>query len=788
VYGCLSKGISTQGKLEADYALMKAKREDRTTVDQFDAKTTTLRQWQLNNKNIDDSTLIAQENVPINVCAKYPINYQYDKNTKGTWSVEDVDVPSGASFSGPFLYRPPKYPSSSATEITFDCSINGRPTSSIKMPTGVAHAILNCTKEIKITGSVSHAITKQNVQCSGNGSAQVVQESYEFLDGCGGGTWTLRKDTASYSCTSTQDTTIFKFAGNIDAAMKRYKILTSIGNADPVELDLSPNYFKGSNATKGNNDYIVESLYCLGKDPDKRSAFDDVAYAKAKQVGPDRNAVTELDTGCLVVDTYDTDLLRRDLGGLLLNGFPKIAVCDANYGGIISKEYLELARHNNQKFITSGPSLSASYTAGLAEYVGTSGTSEKLFQNRPCASKQIQVFRSPAGSPISTGIYFSMDGDCIDRNGGMTYRYGGVDFGAPTGDCVDCNTLTPQEKDTLPCEKSKQCYADSSIPLLVPRPSGTAYSEASSGCSVPWELSFHIGRYAETDLLGLNDEVKGYKILYERPLPLSIYKKNQEDSNLNISLAFSSNSPPIPQAPYINDGISDQAFGDYGYSIPLITTSKGYADYSANVSVGNLIKEAKQIGTLTLKSGDWSGATPLWTLHVSEKKGSCSGSVVSTLGGSGGWIVGCKQVPVMYCDGTADCCFPMYGCGKLKEYDCQESDPCERRLCQYSYSSSYKIECKDDLVCGDDIGTQPTNCTCCNCDCYDIDYEDPVTGERIGGYIDPCTPKNSSPPGPTTTKGGGALGCFGSAMDEDKLSTDINITLEFIPFTTAGGT
>jgi hypothetical protein len=591
--------------------------------------------------------------------------------------------------------------------------------------------------------------------------------------------------------------------------------MTSIGNSDPVELDLSDNYFRGSNAKKGNNKYIVQSLGCegyAGQDSARR-AVDDLIYLKAKQVGKDSTAATELDAGCLVVDYYDTDLIARDMGSLLLKSKLNLKGCVD--GGVIVKSYGEFLRDPRTgqwfdqigtnpfapKFVTSGPSLSAIYTAGLAEYVGTSDF-EKIYQDRPCSSKEEQVFRGPAGSSISTGITFSMDGDCIERGlRSDNYRYDGVNYenadaaarkNCPdNGCCLPCSTYIPQGVDALPCEKSKQCYPYDTSALKVPRKSGSDYSTATKGCGVPWQLQFHIGNYAETNLIGLNTEHNGYKIFFEMPLPLSTYKKNQDDIDLNIAFSFSS-SRPLPQSggnPYDWDSSLD--FGRYGQEIPLVTTSKAYADYWATFSP-SLANESKKVGTLTLKSGQWSSNVPLWTLYSTAKKSSCIGSYVSEIGeGGANWIMACTRKTISICKDDCECCFGRDGCGSpTGKTECDEIEFCEPKICSYSYKSSYKVECNDLTNCG---GCQSLpfgnerNCACCKCECdgpYDFYNEEGFNDCCI--YNDPCPAQPKQPA--TVVSGGGLLGCFGDGMEQDTFSTNINITLEFVPFTALGGT
>jgi hypothetical protein len=293
-------------------------------------------------------------------------------------------------------------------------------------------------------------------------------------------------------------------------------------------------------------------------------------------------------------------------------------------------------------------------------------------------------------------------------------------------------------------------------------------------------------------LIGLNTDYKGYKIFFEMPLPLSSYKKNQDDIDLNIAFSFSS-SRPLPQSggdP--DDRDSSLQFGRYGQEIPLVTTSKAYADYSATFSPW-LANESKQVGTLILKSGQWSSNVPLWTLYSTAKKSSCVGTHVSQIGEGGfNWIMACKRQTILVCKDDCECCFGVDGCGSpTATTACDEKEFCEPEICTYSYKSSYKVECEDLINCGGceslPTGGEDRNCACCNCNCdgpYDFYNEE--------GFIDCCRYDDPCPPQPmqpaTVVTGGGLLGCFGDAMEQDTFSTNINITLEFVPFTALGGT
>ena len=842
VYGCLAKGINTQGHLEFSYEDMEAKRKTRGAVEQYvlGSEGTILRKWEdESKKTYEDSALVPQESIPLNVISKYPIKLSadtYDDNDERI--VRKYDIPPSAGFSGPFLYRPKKYPSDFTPSIVKeDCVIGYRPVSSVSIPADVAHKIINCTKEIKFTGDLDHSIDAENKKCSGNISRNVTQTYYQ-QPLCPGGSPMQRTRTAAYSCTSSSEKTTLRVKGSVGGTMSRYNLMTSIWDEEPVKLDLSANIYHGSNAQKANNFFVRTGLDCecdedyLCPDP-----FD---YLKAKMLG-EREKVTKLEAGCAVTTPLDLDIIRHDQGDNLLLKKLGNKYCEGEEGGFITKELL-LAPLQNDYYggiylqemtplgpkinITSGPTLLAKYSAGLAEYVGVE-SDELIFEPKKCPESQFESFRSPKGDPIKTGLNATMTGVCPNGLGSNDYYVGGgIQLYDATnrgyardqwctkntcqpcgvyscdlcGCCPPCSAYGEQGAYKLACSAEKQCYKDedncgdrtdpAQCPAIM-HPSGSDLSKATSDCSVPFAHSLMIGRYVQTFDSYTNN---GLKYINASPIPLDANAKNTDAQDLCISFLFVADG---------QDGLLPQAPLRWGYMGALdlnpISTCKKWHENQADLTGYGYIKSVDQVGALTLKSGDWSTAIPLWITNYRRMATSCEGTDVQGVGGHHNWIMACERTTRAYCDDDCECCltniepyFP-YGCGTLiaNEEPCDLPVPCEPLICTYSYSSSFtgtedcpqKANCNPCFVdengqnfCGGCKGNCD-NCACCGCNCGNCD--------RDGKYDNPCPPRQATPP--TTYSGTGKLGCYGSAQEEQIVKTTFNVTLEFLPFTELGG-
>ena len=820
VFGCIAKGINTQGHLEGDTDEMTSGRKQRKDVEQYKlgSEGSILRSWKdENNKSYEDSVLIPQESLPLNVISKYPIKYSYDTYDDNDQPiVKDVDVPPSAGFSGPYLYRPKKFPSSfTPTILKEDCIVNsnfyGRPVTPVSIPSDVAHQILNCTKEIKFTGDLDHSIEGSNKKCSGSSSLSVTQ-TYYLSGGCPGTTPIQKTRKANYECTSVEEKVTLQVKGSISGTLSRYNILTSLWD-EPVKLDLSPNFYQGSNAAKAYNFFATEGLYCdfndSGPGPDERD------YLKVKMLG-DREKVTKLDAGCAVTPTFDIDIIRRDQGKNLLETNANVSQCE-NDGGKITKGlmlYPEVSRYlrvllgdknnpSNAGTLPAGPSLYGDYSAGLAQYVGLEG-SEKVFESTNCSANELESFRSPAGAPLKTGLEVSMTGGCVGLGGvagtnafslsntdGISvydatdrdlayYQWADKDgcYGEHPGCCPSCSVYGEQGTYYLDCQKERQCYKDGSEEdIVIPRPSGSGYP---SKCAAPFGISFDIARYAE---VGEGSTFNGMKYANAEVIPLDVQAKATDKQDLCLGFVFSGvaasslafpDTQGYPQVPdyYLRKG-EDLPIGP-----PVISPCKLWHD--TDVTGGSVVS----VGSRTLKAGDWSTAIPLYTTHHPREAKGCVGLDVGGIEGPRGWITACKRTTSAECDGDCDCCASGgAGCGsQINTAPCNERVDCEPKKCTYSYSSSYNEDCPQTAIC---VGCQDCYscdgdcdlCACCGCNC-DCDPGDE-------GHENPCPPYIPIPP--TTYTGAGKMGCYGDGYEKETLKTTCNITLEFIPFDEAGG-
>jgi len=838
VYGCLAKGINTQGHLEYDYDDMTKERKTRKDVGQYaiGSEGSILRTWEdKNNKTHEDSVLIPQESLPLNVISKYPIKYSYDFTTDGTnFEVKDVDVPPSAGFSGPFVYRPHKFPSGFIPVVVKqDCIMLGDPiegagyiysvpVSSVSIPAGVAHQIINCTKEIKVTGSLDHSVEAKNKKCTGS-STQTVTQTYYIGAACPGKQPMSKTRTASYSCTSSSETTTLQVNGSIDGTMSRYNLLTSLWE-EPVKLDLSPNFYQGSNAKKAYNFSVRTGLSCEAIS-DSGSAIDELDYLKVKMLG-DREKVTKLEAGCAVTPTLDIDIIRRDMGKNLLRESANNSLCVD--GGAIIKTFTQLPDDvvffwGGQKSLlapktnnfTSGPVLCARYGAGLAEYVGVD-EEELVYKPTACSDTELESFRSPKGNPISTGLKLTMKGNCPNNvndnstdfpfntseiiklydatdSGRAYYQWEDQDgcYGSHPGCCAPCSVYGDQGTYKLRCEAEKQCYDNACQDIrnpvecpVVPHPSGSDLSEVTSNCNIPYSHSLMLGRFAQTAPPVYT--IEGLEYIPATEIPFDTDAKYTDDQDLSISFILNAgeegryySSLAIPQ--------HDYEYASFGVEpiIPIISTCKKWHESEPDRS--GFKKSVNQVGALTLKSGDWSTLIPLWTATFTAEATDCEGTDVRGIGGHDGWITACERTTVAGCSDECECCCggECNGCGsQTSDNPCNKAVPCEPKICTYSYSSSFTgtedcpktAQCNGCQDCGGCRGNCD-HCACCGCNCGNC--------SRDGDFENPCPPHVPTPP--TTHSGGGRMGCYGSAREEQVIETKLDVTLEFIPFTEVGG-
>ena len=823
VYGCLAKGINTQGHLEFSYEDMEAKRQKREDVEQYvlGSEGTILRQWEdENKKTYEDSALIPQESIPLNVISKYPIKLSADvRDDNDEFIVKKYDIPPSAGFSGPFLYRPKKYPSNfTPSLVKEDCSLGGRPVSSVSIPADVAHKIINCTKEIKVTGDLDHSIDAENKKCSGSTSRSVTQ-TYYLGASCPGGSPVQKTRTAAYSCTSSSEKSTLRLKGSVGGTMSRYNLMTSLWDEEPVKLDLSANIYQGSNAQKANNFFVQTGLECFCE-ADYPYCPDSFDYLKAKMLG-EREKVTKLEAGCAVTSPLDLDIIRRDQGDNLLLKKLGNANCEGAEGGLIQKGLIlgplqtvswgggafsyfsELTPLAPKINYTSGPTLLARYSAGLAEYVGVE-SDELIFEPKKCAESQLESFRSPKGEPIPTGLKVTMTGGCPNNLGNTNYGredrsinlYDATDRDrayfqwegecSDPGCCPDCSVYGSQGTYKLTCSAEKQCYdedcgniRDSAQCPKIPYPSGSDLSKATSDCNVPFSHSLMIGRYVETSD---SSTYGGLKYVNASPIPLDVNAKNTDAQDLCISFLFGADGEGrLPQAPSAGWGYR----GAVGLS--PISTCKTWHESQPDLTWAGYNKSVDEVGTLTLISGDWTTAIPLWITNYRRLPTECEGNDLQGIGGHHNWILACTRKTRAQCTDDCECCLSASssGCGTMiNEEPCNMSVPCEPLICTYSYSSSFtgQEDCPQFVTCSgcqECVGCRGNcdACACCGCNCGNC--------SREGEFDNPCPPRVATPP--TTYSGTGKLGCYGSAQEEQIVKTTFNVTLEFLPFTELGG-
>jgi hypothetical protein len=778
VFGCLSNGIGTEGYLEInivnnDYESMDNNRRSRKDVEQY-AMEPILRSWKTKDGvESDDYTLIAQENIPTNTCAKYPIKF----STNSTKS-EEISVKAGAGFSGPYLYRPPKYGGTNKAQIyettnkaiTEDAIVNGVPVSSIDIPVETAHQILNCTKQISFTGSFSHESKRKTVKCNGSSSAQTTENSH-FADGdiCSY-SWKATKRVTTYSCASKQESGAVVVSGDLKGSMSRYKEMTSLWSEDPVQLDLSANYYIGSNAEKAlQYASITELSDCICTNyGDPSDCPDPYSIASAKLLG-EREEVTELDAGCAVVPRLDGDLIRRDQGKNLVPTALEDERCQSSADGGIAAKYLYSIPTSQggysdigyipigYKDYPSGPSLAAKYVSTLYDFVGD-GKEEDVFEKKTnCGEypRYYEIYRSPKAQPIATGLQLKRTGsDCGLFPGMVLYdaeQYPGQ-LKASQGIEPECSDYALQGKYGFPCEYSRQCYENDGYTenfLKFLLPSGSDMNKATSSCSVPYRLNILIGNYVNVN--GVVAENQGLKYYSESPMPLSIYAKQGDVHKLNIGFMFTSDRN-------IQQSSSGGVINSPVYDLPVISTCKAWHE----TLQGNTV----EAGTLTLQHEDWSQAIPLWANHDPKQKEECEGAY-----GELNWIAVAGPL-VDYCGGPYKTAGPRIDCFEKK---CVQSV----KGTTVPFTPTPPVCCETLAANCCATGASYYQCGCgCGCNCRET---------RDGGYLDPCPPAGEpQPPGSVVTTGF-PIGCYGTAQDLEELTTKLNITLTFERFTKTGG-
>ena len=810
VYGCLSYGIGKTKYPEYNYKLSEYdtyitdNRRKRKDVQQY-SKLQALKTWkQPNNKTATDYSLIAQENIPINACAKYPIKFE---STDYDGTPISVDVDGGAGFSGPYLYRPSKFGEGTNKAIKEDAIVNSFPVSSITIPTGIAHNILNCTKKISISGSFSHESKRKTIKCSGPSARTVVSTFYYGEGSSCSWKWKAASNTYSYECISPQENISATVRGGLEGSMSRYKAMSSLWNGEPTQLDLSPNYLIGSNTPNALRHSAITELWdCFCSPYEYNQCPDSSLYSKAKLLG-ERQIVEKLDAGCAVVPSLDIDLIRRNQEDNLLSENLKDERCDStfNTGGILAKYLSPLAfepfgysgvdsafgysgvdsgAFSGSKGFVSGPSLSASYVESLYEFVGENGD-EKVYKDSPCGKYDgtgpgnYEVFKSPAAEPIQTALRLVRDGsECplYDSMRKYDYRaYPGQLLGRDPN-CGDyCST---QGTWGFPCEYSKQCYEVDGWGevILYPHNSGSDFSKATSGCSVPYRIDLHIANYVDT-----NGAVAGTTPSHylESPMPLSIYANEGDDHTINIGFIFRgtqnilqsrANTASIYGAEYdINSPV---------FELPVISTCKAWHE-SNIISSTAFVKEA---GTLTLKNKDWSKDIPLWTIHDPKQKGECAGGWADGSGGPNMFYVD-RPAQVDGCIASGDPCKDFAG-----KVGGSVTDECCRDNCKLAAKRTVTPDLPGPCCgcCCPGNNFHFDLCSCCGCCCLWARDGGCITDKRIPGAF-PCPTNDAGAQPPSTTTGQGELGCFGEAQDLEELNTELKITLTFENFTKIGG-
>jgi hypothetical protein len=818
VYGCIAKPFGKDALQEKDSKTAINCRK--ATIKDSPHYEENKRKWYHADpkKSYEDYAAIPQENLPLTVNSKFPMKYCSRSGIEEYGDDLVIDIPKGIGFTSGALIRPLRFtesaePMKNGYYSTFGSGFGGLkegqpiPTNRLhhahilkSVPLETAHKIINCCKEIVLTGSVSHSIERNSIKCKdwlgneGPDKSEAKQTGEMMFSPCPPGTCTDVSHTFTVQCLSSKQTTTISLDGDLEMTAYRYKQAADVWEEKEKQktLDISGNAFFGSLEEAALRKLTRPD--CLFKDADSLPQ-QPLPDPTLKQVYVFQKQ-TKLSSGCLPYPITNNSMLVASEEDNMKSKRFENPDCETNTA--IAYNYLEstaspfiektygfgfdsaypsnqtlcyeggqLLRsyfNNEDTFVrplhVSGPSLFCSFNGIGWDYsqIGKE-TPETLWEKDECASKELTFHHNDWKMTWnSTGLKTTFKGNCpqgfepLDR-----YNKKANTCKCPS-ELKDCGSDWGELK--LICECQGPCTnPDPAInscqePMLI--------STEKKSCDGTYGITFAIGKY-----VGHPTEYSG---LYETA-PVPLITKVENEAKEDLTLWFSG---------YISDVLPYYFYKQEPSLGTAIFINSETADKNKPSDNSLYRYEKKQAGTLTIKCEDWQDTAEIWVVLRIEKETACitpAAPFVSFGVGNGGYNVqsalelgnpykGCKE-----CVDDKSCCDPG-GCnGVIGQSPCCNAtphvidDPCgisfrvsgAKKTCD----DNSKTTCEGQCILVDECG-------CCNC---------APSEEDDDCAADPCEPfKQCAPLEYTQFKN---LSCYGSAHEEDKHQFTLDLTIEF---------
>ena len=811
VYGCVASPFGKDALQEKDsQTAIDCRKATRATSPHYEEKK---RKWyhKKANKAHEDYVAIPQENVPLTVNSKFPMKYC---SRSGVGQFEDdlvIDIPKGIGFTSGALIRPIRFIKGAelmkngyySAFTSFGGVTEGQPIPSfnvhhahiLSVPLGTAHNIINCCKEVVLTGSVLHSIERKNMKCKDWEGGDGPDESKggvegEEATGCPPGNCESLDQTITATCLSSEQTTVIKLDGDLKMTAYRYKQAADIWEEEEEKkktLDISGNAFFGGLEEPALRKYAKP--YCTFKDLESAipQPLDDPTlkqvYYFEKQ--------TKLSSGCLsypitnnsmLVATEEENLKSTrfenpdcetdtafvfnylestaspSLEKAVVSGPSPFFSSNVYEGG----QLLRTSYFNEDRFVrplhVSGPSLFCSFNGIGWDYsqIGKE-TPEPLYEKDDCNAKLAGSFVHPDWkmSWKSTGIKTTFTGGCpqgfapLDTYDRKEYT---CECPSPLEDC---------ESD--PGELKLRCECEGQ-PCALPEPDHPCQEPYTSKCDGAYGISFAVGKYVGYSI----PEYDSGGVYQIAPVPLTT--KVDSFTKEDLTLWFSG---------YISDVLPYFFYGQnasLGGSIYINTET---ADKNIPEENSNFRYEKKKAGTLTIKCEEWQDTAEIWVVLGIEKETECTtpySPLVWAFGADSGGInvesvikLGTPDRECNQCEEPKiDCCNPK-GCnGVLQEFPCCNYNESKiANPCNLSFSISGKQECDvNGEKCVGSCVEELDECGCCGC-----------SFGQFGCQADECPPMKSCKELIITQLEN--LSCYGGAHEEDKHEFTLDLTIEF---------
>lgn len=789
VYGCIANILDTS-TIEFDPAsAINQRKSKRKISDRKRSWFHAFKNAQGEGKEYKDWALIPQENIPLVVNSKFPIT---------VWSEEKKElqeIQEGAGFTSGALVRPIAFSDKAEKKIENGIWFESQesflyPHVLEGVPIKTAHAILNCCKEISLTGSIDWSITRKSKECSG-----VQSSTYEWtgsnLVGCPPGTCETTGYTIDLSCLSTQQESKLTVKGEIDLTARRHKqVVDFFGEGEPKFLDISGNWFYAGPSDEAA--YLkISNAVCSSE---TNSIAIELPIPTIEQL-----AVAEkqekLSSGCLTYPATSDAMVRAGQGSALKGKELTIENCTEAYmhynlspdavaaattqfffystggnngvayypGGVLSRNgFAQSGDDYIRPEIISGPSLAAMFNHYGWDFGGVGREGPENLYEKECTPDETTNFYKYNGVTKSTGITLTHEGDCplfpeTDR----------FNLDDPVPDCQcddDCSQCKPSYgKTRLHCECAEMCTS-----LTQPNDNKPCGSGAPSKCDCVYFANLRVGKYVATKADAPDPDLPpSYDAIASVPLGAKMEAGATEDLTIWWNASFA--HPLLPDGSYLGSPTIHKEI--------MVLLNQESADSARDFLLyiyGSSIKyETRNVGSMTIKCEDWSVSFPLVAVLNIEKETTCEGVAQGA-----NYYTTSKNAGTTYCVGCEYeyevCCGANAGCGGNSDVSdgccdeeiCDISDPCG-----YAVSSVDSRKC-EQRPCG---GTcfEPfwwsglEDCGCCNCS-----YDPEIDG------CDPCPEYTVCPPSKVISDFE-PMGCYGDAHEEDEHEASINLVLEF---------